>query len=408
MTMPAGAWDRAIQQIDPEPRGAGQPAGSSCIRHSGRSLLKRLVPSRDAIPRVSAQTLRWPIARLSELFVLAVIVALIASVFLFDIFTPPDDVSIPFLYTIPIFLTLFSRYRIPYACAAISTALSIVGAFIQPPREIFDIVFLTNRSIAIGSQWLIAFLISMRKQAETKMMADFQAEKNKAEVGRRFIDVLSHEIGTSLTMIDGQAFRMRKLSADRDEADLGARAEKIRKAVRHVESVVRQVQLVSEVGEGAIYFRPQALSLAAIINDLLLEVAASRPITADLKLLPDVIHADADLMRQTIENLLSNAIKYSSPGSPIKILGLAESGSAVLVIADRGRGIASDEMAKLTEPYFRGRNSQGVHGAGIGLYIAKRFVASHGGSLDISSTVGLGTTVTIKIPVGPLAAEGEP
>lgn len=355
----------------------------------------------------SEPTLRWPAAGLSEPLIVAAIAALIASIFLFDIMTPPDDVSIPFLYTMPIFLTLFSRYRIAYPLAAISTALSVGGAFIQPPRELFDIVFLTNRSIAIGAQWLVAFLIVMRKQTEMKMRADFEAERQKAEAGRRFIDVLSHEIGTSLTTIDGQAFRMRKLATDRDESDVGVRADKIRQAVRRVESVVRQVQLVSEVGEGAIYFRPEPLSLSVIVKDLLLDVPSSRPVVAEVTSLPEVVYADADMIRQVVENLLSNALKYSPPGSPIEIRGASGADRVTLTIADHGRGIEPDEMAKLAQPYFRGRNSQGVHGTGIGLYIAKRFVASHGGSLEISSTPGLGTTVTVTIPLGRPAAESQ-
>ncbi len=336
---------------------------------------------------------------LPEMAVVAIVVILAMSVFVFDLLTPPDDVSIPFLYCIPIFVTLFSSYRLPYYCAAGTMLLSVIGGFVQPPRNGADLVFMTNRSIAIASQWLVAFLITMRKQREARMHADFEIARTKAEISRRFIDVLSHEIGASLTTIDGHAFRLRKLAADRDDGDQSARADKIRKAVRHVESVVRQVQLGSEVGEGAIQCRPQPMSLAELIDDVLLDAGDTHPIAADLSSLPPTVHADPGLIRQIVENLVSNAIKYSASGSPIGVRGLTEDGHAVLIVSDSGRGIAPDEMEKLGQPYFRGRNSQGVHGTGIGLYVSRRFVASHNGSLDIQSVPEQGTSVTMRIPI---------
>lgn len=343
---------------------------------------------------------------LSERYVLSIVIAVVAAIFVFDILTPPDDVSIPFIYVIPIFLTLFLRWRLAYAIAGVATALSIIGAFIQPPRDSLDIVFMTNRAIAIAAQWITAFLVLSRKETEALMVAEFEAEKKKVELGRRFMDILSHEIGTSLTTIDGQAFRMRKLAEAGTSSDVAGRATKIRNAVRHVESVLKQVQLASEVGEGAIYFRPEPMSLAEVAKDVILDLP--RAIEVDLDALPEQIHADPDMMRQVVANLLSNAIKFSSEGAPIQVRGVTEAGDAVLTFSDRGRGIAGDELIRLTEPYYRARNSQGVHGTGIGLYVAKRYVSAHGGTLDIVSDIGVGTTVTVRIPIQHAEQDAQP
>ena len=136
------------------------------------------------------------------------------AVFLIDIATPPDDMSVSFLYTIPIFLTIFLRRGLAYVFAFIATILSCIGAFIQTPGEALDVVFFANRAISIIAQWLGAFLVTTRKDAEALMQAEFEEQKAKVETSRRFMDVLSHEIGTSLTMIDGQAFRLRKLAGN--------------------------------------------------------------------------------------------------------------------------------------------------------------------------------------------------
>ena len=335
-----------------------------------------------------------------EPLILVLVCALTALVFLFDIATPHDDVSVPFLYAIPIFVSIFSHRWSPYPFAAFATLLSIVGAFIHTPGETLDLVFFTNRMIAVAAQWLIAFLVTTRKNAEALMRAEFEEEKKKVETSRRFMDVLSHEIGTSLTMIDGQAFRLRKLAENREPMDAVVRSEKIRQAVRDIETVVRQVQLASEVGEGSVYFRTTSIPLGALVTDAVLQVQSTRPIHTDLAGLPEIIWGDEYMLRQIIANLLSNAIKYSPPGNPVTINGRTEQDIAVLSFTDRGRGIPDDEKARLSEPYYRARNAHGVHGTGIGLYVTRRFVASHGGSLDIESKLGVGTTVTIRIPIG--------
>ena len=345
------------------------------------------------IPSTTSETAYEPL-------IIVLICALTALVFLFDIAMLHDDVSVPFLYVIPIFVTIFSYRWSPYPFAIVATLLSGIGAFIQTPGETHDLVFFTNRMIAVAAQWLVAFLVTTRKDAEALMRAEFEGEKKKVETGRRFMDVLSHEIGTSLTMIDGQAFRLRKLAESNEPMDAVVRAEKIRQAVRTIEAVVRQVQLASEVGEGSVYFRASGVTLEVLVADAVQQVDSSRSIRTDLKALPEVVWGDAYMLRQVIVNLLSNAIKYSPPASPVEIVGRTEQDVAVLSFKDQGRGIPSDETTRLSEPYYRARNSHGVHGTGIGLYVAKRFITSHGGSLDIESKIGTGTTVTIRIPIG--------
>jgi signal transduction histidine kinase len=75
-------------------------------------------------------------------------------------------------------------------------------------------------------------------------------------------------------------------------------------------------------------------------------------------------------------------------------------------VSDRGRGIAPDEREKIFEPYYRARNSRGVHGAGIGLYVARKFVENHSGTIQIHGALNAGTSVTITLPVaGPAVTE---
>lgn len=340
-----------------------------------------------------------------EWLIFAVVLILMVTVFVADIFTTPDHVTICFIYAAIIFLSIFSFYRSAYIAAAVATAFSIAGSFANPPDEAISVVFFANRAIAIAAQWIVAWLVTTRKDAEALMRADLEEQTASAETRRRFIDVLSHEIGTSLTTIDGQAFLLRRTL---DQAD-HARAEKIRGAVRHIQAIVQQVQLASEVGERASEMHAVPVDLRRLIEDLFVDVDTSGvSLSADLSGLPETMQGDPDMLRQVVGNVLSNAIKYSPSGGDVKIKGETKDGRALLSIADHGRGIAPDERERVFAPYYRARNSRGVHGAGIGLYVARKFVENHRGTIQVDGAPGGGTVVTISLPVsGPVQDQND-
>ncbi|MGV3633548.1 MAG: sensor histidine kinase [Pseudorhodoplanes sp.] len=331
-----------------------------------------------------------------EWLVFALVLALMGTVFLADIETTPDHVTICFIYAAIIFLSIFSFYRSAYIAAAVATSFSVLGSFANPPDEALSLVFFANRAIAIAAQWVVAVLVTTRKDAEALMRSDLAEQTANAETRRRFLDVMSHEIGTSLTTIDGQAFLLRRNLEGVDQA----RAEKIRGAVRHIQAIVQQVQLEAEAGELASEMRNEPVRLRRLLEDLFVDVDTKGiSFKADLSGLPDTITGDPDMLRQIVGNVLSNAVKFSPPGGAVHILGESRDGQAILTVSDRGRGIAPDERERIFEPYYRARNSRGVHGAGIGLYVARKFTEHHRGTIRIDGALGAGTVVTISLPV---------
>jgi signal transduction histidine kinase len=239
----------------------------------------------------------------------------------------------------------------------------------------------------------------MRRNAEIKIRVEYKKEKAKSETSRRFVDVLTHEVGTSLTTIDGQAFRLKKILANSGTDDAILRADKIRQAAKHIENVLRQVQVASEIEHGPIDVQWSSVNLRDIIADAVVELSDNHVINVDTAKLPISIQGNADMLQQIIENLLSNAVKYSPAGTPVSIWGRVEDNMAVVTVSDRGRGIPPNEQTQLLEPYFRASNSRGVHGTGIGLYVVGQYIHSHGGWIDIASEVGSGTAVTFQIPI---------
>jgi signal transduction histidine kinase len=343
-----------------------------------------------------------PASRL-DLTLGAVIVIFFGVIFVFDIVTPADHVSVCFLYVIPLFLALAGHRQPVWFYAATATILSAVGTFHQPPHgDPMIVTFYANRAIAVITLWGAAALVAARRRTEMLIREDFEEEREKAEHRGRFLDMISHEIGTSLTTIDGQAFRLKKLVGASAGVDIVKRAEKIHHAVSHIKTIVQRIQFASEAGERALRPLFGLVDLRAVIMDAVQQAEAEhagRNIATDLAGLPERMVGDHYMLKQVMENLLSNAIKYSPADSLIRVAGWAEADRAVLSVTDFGRGIPDQEQGKLFAPYFRARNSRGVHGAGIGLYVCERFVVSHGGEIRIESRLDVGTTVTVRLPI---------
>jgi signal transduction histidine kinase len=114
------------------------------------------------------------------------------------------------------------------------------------------------------------------------------------------------------------------------------------------------------------------------------------------------IQADAGKMEQVLNNLTINAIEHSQPGSTVRIASALKDATWVVVVEDQGVGIDPDDLARLFNPFERGRvvKTAGEKSTGLGLAIAKKIVEGHGGIMAAESTPGAGTTFTVRIPVG--------
>ena len=183
---------------------------------------------------------------------LALALLLVVGVFTADLFEPADNVSICFAYTLPILLGVYMGPGSTFRLAALATAASLVGSFIRPPEGGIVLSFVVNRVIAVAAQWLVAFLVEQRRRNHALVDARLTEERLVAETGRRFVQILTHEIATALTAIDGQGYRLGKLAQTIEPMDIIARSEKIRHAATRLKGLVERVRLAAEVGRGEI------------------------------------------------------------------------------------------------------------------------------------------------------------
>lgn len=366
------------------------------------------IPSRLPLPLRLVGTFRPPrgpaFAREGRKFVLrpytvtAAIWVLVASIFLLDLLTPADDVSVCFAYLIPIFVSLFETRPRPILYASATTALSILGMIAQPPSYTGTVMMVL---IAVLTQWVVAILVKLQQRRLVEA-------NERAETQRRFVDILSHEVGTALTTVTGQAFRLTKLSEQLAPDDLRVRAEKIRRAAERIQTIISRIQFASSLGDGTIPIGEGSINLNTILEQLTDQMKEEQQAgRIELKLCsqPQYVAGDEMLLRQIFENVIANGIKYSPSDAPI-VVSIDENGSgARVIVADQGSGIGHDDLSRIRDPYYRGPNSKGISGAGLGLYVVEKLVEAHRGSVLIESEIGCGTRVIIDLPqINPLAA----
>jgi signal transduction histidine kinase len=255
----------------------------------------------------------------------------------------------------------------------------------------------------------LASLLDTKRQ-ELQDALDREKEINGLQ--RQFVSMVSHEFRTPLAIIDGNARRILKRPVEGMTGRETGALQKIRNAVLRLTELMESVLSAARVDDGRIAFDPAACSPGAIIQDLAESYAEIYPdhrITLDLARLPDEIIADQKLLRQVFSNLLSNAVKYSQQGSDVRVDGRTDDERRVVIaVHDQGVGIPEAEQAKLFQRFFRASTSVGITGSGIGLHLAAHLVHLHGGSIELESREGEGSTFRVVLPIEPAGTRDAP
>jgi len=254
--------------------------------------------------------------------------------------------------------------------------------------------FLTERGkpyqyIAIRSD------ISARKAAEEQLVQ----QAALASVGK-VAAVVAHEVRNPLAGIKGavQVLMGRRQSGDAD--------------VPIMRDIVSRIDALSNlIDELMVFARPQvpriaALDLRALAVDAV-ELVRRDAVAAQVAIAvlgtPAVMNGDPDMLRAALVNLLLNAAQAMNGTGAIDVQVLWSAAGATIEVRDGGPGIPDDVRARVFDPFFTTK----ARGGGLGLSIARRTVALHGGTMTLDCPASGGTVVTIHLPSGPAAAAGK-
>jgi len=218
---------------------------------------------------------------------------------------------------------------------------------------------------------------------------------------RQFVADASHELRTPITTIRGYAelYRHGGLSNEEDLADAMRRTEQ--EAGRMGRLVDDMLTLAKLDRHRPLETRP--VDMAALATDAAADARAAAParnITLEVPQGKAMVTGDEDRLRQVIANVVGNALVHTDGSVPIEIRVSADNGSVVLEVDDHGPGMTADVAERVTERFFRADPARSRHrgGSGLGLSIVDATVSAHGGSVDIDSELGRGTTVRLTMP----------
>lgn len=224
-----------------------------------------------------------------------------------------------------------------------------------------------------------------------------ETEKMKNE----FISSVSHELRTPLTSIRGWVETLRTLDDPTDE-NYRKGLEIINNETARLYNMVEELLDFSRLQNGRLKMECCPLDLVAELTDAVLfcEARIQREglmlaYTEPEEMIP--VYADPDRLRQVFINILDNAIKYSAPGGRITVKIWQGEYKAFIEIIDQGRGIPPEDLENVKTKFYKGSNS--VRGSGIGLALVDSIMTALDGTMDLKSTLGRGTVVTLGLPI---------
>jgi signal transduction histidine kinase len=242
---------------------------------------------------------------------------------------------------------------------------------------------------------------SMRSQ----LIKTAEEREQAIQIRDLFFSVAAHELKTPLTSLIGQAELLQR-RARRDTSLAERYAQSVNVIVAQAFRLNRMIIAlldISRLQHGKLTLDNEQLNLQELVLQVVEEV---RPTLMKHTIVycadAEVLNVYGDILRleQVIQNLINNAVKYSPNGGTIYVSLEHQSDSLEIRVKDEGIGIAEKDLPYLFERFFRAHTNQysTIFGMGIGLYVVKEIIGLHGGSIEVESREGEGSTFIVRLP----------
>ena len=241
--------------------------------------------------------------------------------------------------------------------------------------------------------------------AQVRSQAD---ELNRlAGVQADFLRGVTHDLQTPLTSIGALATELR---ADEGVPDAPASdLETIAHQAERLRRMVSQLLVASRLEAGALTPQQEVFAVPPLVERTWAALRADRPFELVVEGPPHLAVADPDRLEQVLWAVLDNAVKYSPAGSPIDVAHRAAGDRLAVTVARPGRRHGRGDARGAFEQFYRSDQARKLapDGSGVGLYAAHGLMGAMGGSIDIDSRLGEGTSITLGIPAEPSDESGE-
>lgn len=297
------------------------------------------------------------------------------------------------------------RLVFPLPPLAALAGLAVLITATQVPLSPLPVV-LAGATVALGvvpvvfRQALLGRLLAAQEEAVRRLIELDQAKTD-------ILVTMNHEFRTPLTTINGNA----ELLADGAGGELSPAAqrmaEKIERNGARLQALIDATLTSTKLEVGSEPLHLESSDLADVTECAISanqRFAASRHVTIARDISDGVVvEADALHLQRALANLVDNAVKFSSEGGAVHVsVGRhPRTAEALVRVSDSGIGIPASDRSQLFGRFFRASNVQNaaIPGVGLGLSISRSIVEAHGGSIDLESELGRGTTVTVRLPL---------
>jgi len=288
-----------------------------------------------------------------------------------------------------------------------------------------SVIFL---GLALGGSWLIIgqalqpvekIGLTARRIADGNLAERINIEETESELGqlagvlnstfarleaafaqqKQFTADAAHELRTPLAVLISEA--QTTLARERGMADYKDSIEASLETVQQMRRLTDSLLELARFDGGQENLRREKINLALLAEDslkLVRPLAAQRNLHIRSDLEPVDVYVDAGRLSQVVTNFLTNAVRYNRENGEIRVATHLQDDFAILSVADTGEGISSKDLPRVFERFYRGDKSRSTGGNGLGLAISKAIVEAHGGTIEVASEMGKGTTFALRLP----------
>ena len=245
--------------------------------------------------------------------------------------------------------------------------------------------------VGVGSWWLAGRAMQTAQDAWTRQQS--------------FISNASHELRTPLTLVRASTEVALREIPD-GEGDARMLLRDVLDETDHMARLVDDLLTLSRLDSGRLTLEREAVSLDGLLADVerqMGRVAEATGVTLTAEAEPGEVKGDATRLRQVLLILLDNALRHTPAGGAITLEGRRAARRYQIVVSDTGAGIAPEHLPHVFERFYRADEARTArpnqNNSGLGLSIARALIQAHGGQIEIASTLGKGTRVTVSLPL---------